>query len=162
MPGECVCVCVYTFELGRWLFSSVNIIALFFKYLVMKLVYVWVFFFCSGFVQKQTQKICCSVWNKTRTVKWWILNASKWLPSARLPRTQVSSSEKLFIFLPELSSGLHGWKNICFVLFSFLVVSPHTDVIQLSYWGSACAIGPTLFLKFLLRKLVFFHNKILF
>lgn len=60
MPGECVCVCVCTFELGRWLFSSMNIIALFFKYLVMKLVYVWGFF-CSGFVQKQTQKICCSV-----------------------------------------------------------------------------------------------------
>lgn len=75
-----------------------------------------VFFFGSGFVQKQTQKICCSVWNKTRTVKWWILNASKWLPSVRLPRTQVLYSEKNFICL--LLSGLHGCKEylLCFIL----------------------------------------------
>lgn len=46
-------------------------------------------FYVSVFAQSRMQRTCCSVWNKIKTVNWWIQSVSRWSPRDRSLRTQV-------------------------------------------------------------------------
>lgn len=73
--------------------------------------------------------------------------------------TGIVCWKKPLTCLPELLSGLHGWKDICFILLSFVVICAHADFIQPSSRGSVCFIGSTLYLKLLPHKLILLWKK---
>lgn len=60
---------------------------------------IWFVFFslhwkhsCSGSALRPMPETFSSVWNRTKTVSWWILSVNRWSPRGRSHRTQVNTA----------------------------------------------------------------------